>query len=61
MTLKEAKQLHKGDEVFWNDPDSGLCSRVYKINTIEVDKENKTATIQEDDGSVLECFLSELS
>jgi hypothetical protein len=36
MTLQEVLKLHAGDEVFWNDPRDGECSRVYQIQSIEV-------------------------
>lgn len=61
MTIEEIKQLHTGDEVYWNDPDEGRCSRVYKILTIEYNEEERVVTIMEDDGSVLSCFPEELS
>ena len=60
MTLNQIKQLHKGDEVFWVDPDGGKCSRIYKINSIEIRQDVKTVIITENDGSILECFASEL-
>jgi hypothetical protein len=60
LSIKEVKQLHPGDEVFWNDPDDGLASRVYKIRNIEFVPPN-AVIIEEDDGSVLECFAHELS
>lgn len=58
MTRKEAKKLHKGDQVFWNDPDEGTCSRTLTICTIQINE--FVATIMEESGSVVECFLSEL-
>lgn len=59
MTLEEVGELRQGDEVFWNDPDDGGCSRVFKIATIEVSGD--VVTITEANGSFLECFASELS
>ena len=59
MTLKEVKRLHPGDEVYWNDPDDGICSRVYTIASIVVN--GKVVSITDVDGSVLECFAEELS
>lgn len=62
MTLKEVRALHRGDEVWWEDPDNGACSRHYKILEIEViDIEEEVVSIRDEDGSVLECFASELS
>lgn len=60
MTIPEVKKLHAGDEVYWNDPDNGLCSKTIKIATIEV-RPCYTVIITGDDGSYLECFASELS
>ena len=59
MTSEEARNLQPGDEVFWTDPDDGVCSRIYEIRTIEVYDE--IVVITEPDGSSLECFASELS
>jgi hypothetical protein len=53
-----ANNLHNGDEVYWNDPD-GSCSRVLKIETIEV--KAGVAVITEPDGSLVECYTEELS
>ena len=54
------KHLHSGDEVTWNDPDDGLCTRTGKISAIEYLPEN-TASIIWMDGSLTEVYLSELS
>jgi hypothetical protein len=59
MKIGEVKKLSTGDEVYWNDPDSGTCSRVYKIQSIAV--EGTIVVIQDVDGSVLECFSRELA
>jgi len=64
MTFKEAKQLHSGDEVFWNDPDDGACSRYLRIQSIDVGSDNGDLTIvsiMEVGGSVVECFAKELT
>ena len=66
MTKEEVVKLHNGDEVYWTDPDEGLCSRYYTIQTIIVigpaDHEpGYTACIMDKDGSTLECFIEELS
>lgn len=45
--------------MFWTDPDEGKCSRVYKIAVIQIDGD--IVTILEANGSMLECFLQELS
>jgi hypothetical protein len=59
MTDEQVAKLQPGDEVYWNDPDEGACSRVYKIRTIEVLDE--IVVIEEPSGAVLECFAKELS
>ena len=64
MTLNKAKQLHSGDEVFWVDPDEGLCSHKIKITEIEVrgniicltGTDTETGNL-----TYLECFPNELS
>jgi hypothetical protein len=59
MTQEEVKNLHPGDEVFWNDPDEGLCSRVYRIASIRVIGE--VVQITDVEGDALECLAEELS
>ena len=59
MRVAEAKKLATGDQVFWTDPDDGACSRHYTILAIEV--VGNVVTIEEPDGSVLECFARELA
>lgn len=59
MKLAEILELHDGDEVTWNDPDDGLCSRVLTILTIEVNGD--VVCIVDRDGNYLECLPSELS
>jgi len=59
MHVRNVKTLHPGDQVFWQDPD-GTCSRVYTILTITVDSKTGIVSIQEPDGSYLECFSREL-
>jgi hypothetical protein len=51
--------LHSGDEVTWNDPDNGICSRTGIIQSIECTED--MAKIVWVGGDYLECFLSELS
>ena len=60
MRISEAKKLHRGDEVLWNDPDGGACSRVYKIQHIEWFSDC-CVRIMDEDGSTLEAFARELS
>lgn len=59
MTLEEVMNLHTGDEVFWEDPDEGECSRHITIQTIEVLGDDVVRIVGKD-GSELECFRSEL-
>lgn len=64
MTHTEVSKLQPGDEVFWNDPDEGACSRYLQIQTIDVHPDNGDLTvvsIMEVDGSVVECFAKELA
>ena len=66
MTVSKVKQLHSRDQVTWNDPDQGLCSRTDYILDIEVTPGFRNARqcpvfIRWIDGGELECFASELS
>lgn len=59
MDLNQVSELHPGDEVFWNDPDEGSCSRIIKIQSIRVNGE--IVILTDEDGSTLECFADELA
>lgn len=59
MKISDARKLHNGDEVFWTDPDNGLCSRHLVIKNIKTN--GQTITIEDKNGDVLECFAKELS
>jgi hypothetical protein len=59
MKITDVKKLHKGDEVYWNDPDAGECSGIVKIKSITFVPPN-VVQIEEDDGSYLECYAREL-
>lgn len=58
MTPYAIAQLHPGDQVQWNDPDSGICSKIITIQNIEWHGE--IVRLVEQNGSVLECYLDEL-
>ena len=58
MTIEQAKELQPGDEVKWNDPDNGICSKILTIGSIVVDGVCK---INEKNGGYLECFAHELA
>lgn len=60
MTLRQVKQLGHGDEVYWNDPDGGKCSRVITIRFITI-VSRSIVRITGMDGCYLECFAGELS
>jgi len=51
--------LQPGDEVTWNDPDDGACTRTLTIRSIEYRPD--MVQITDTDGGYLECFLEELS
>ena len=36
MKIQDVKKLAPGDEVYYNDPDDGICSRFYIISKIEI-------------------------
>ena len=59
MKISDIKKLHKGDEVYWNDPDEGTCSRMLHILSIKFTPPN-VVYIEESDGSVVECYAREL-
>ena len=52
------RKLHTGDEVTWNDPDDGLCTRTVTIVSIVWTGEIATITYE---GGELQAFIHELS
>jgi len=54
------EELKPGDEVFWNDPDEGRCSDVYKIVEI-TDDDPRVYRLKNAAGSETEAWLGELS
>ena len=59
MHISKARELHSGDEVFWEDPDHGACSRTLTIATIDI-RPGNLIRITDTDGGELECFAREL-
>jgi len=59
MNSTVAMKLRPGDDVFWNDPDEGMCSRTLTIRQIKV--AGTVAEIETDDGDMVVCFVKELS
>jgi hypothetical protein len=57
--LKPVSALAARDEVFWDDPDEGLCSRSIQIQSIEF--HGDMVRITDVSGDELECYASELS
>lgn len=54
------RDLHSGDEITWNDPDDGLCTKTLVIQSIEY-LSNDVVRITDKNGGVLEAYLNELS
>lgn len=53
------QSLEPGKRVYWTDPDGGICSRVLTIGSIRF--QGDMFTVEEQDGSVVEGLLPELS
>lgn len=48
-----------GDQVFWNDPDEGICSGYYKV--VKIDKDSGVVDLINDQDSYTQAYLSECS
>lgn len=57
--LKHMSEIYVGAEVFWHDPDHGLCSRWAVVTAMPDDEEGDEGIITLDHGT--EVFLHELS
>ena len=55
--LTYMNKFHNGDEVFWTDPDDGLCSGVATF----IQSVNEDITIIEKDGVKIEVCTDEIS
>lgn len=60
MNIKQAKALHPGDEVTWNDPDDGACTCTFTILEIHHHCDD-IFKITKMDGGYIEVLASELS
>ena len=58
MSIKQIKLLQPGDQVYWNDPDAGICSRILNILTISICDD--IISITDIDGSYIQCYHNEL-
>jgi hypothetical protein len=54
------RELHNGDEVFWNDPNDDMDSQTITIGSIQY-FENDSASIMDKKGEKFVVFLHELS
>lgn len=54
------RDLRSGDEITWNDPDDGLCTKTFVMQSIEYLSDD-VVRITDKDGGVLEAHLHELS
>lgn len=52
--------LQAGDEIEWDDPDEGVCSRVLKVKSVEF-RGDRSLAIEEEDGSVVEGYIEEFT
>lgn len=59
MRISNIKKLHRGDQVFWTDPDGGRCSRHYTI--LEIEYVGGIVKLTDVSGDYLECYARELS
>lgn len=61
MTIEQALELRHGDQVYWSDPDNGLCSGILTIGDISVNVETGAIVITDITGDDIECWPEELS
>lgn len=61
MNISQVFRLHPGDEIYWNDPDDGLCSDYYTISRIWIEDEGESIRIVDVEGRELECFAHEIN
>lgn len=59
MKLADAKKLVQGNIVFWNDPDQGIFSRSFVIQSVEVEDDG-VVHIEGVDGDWVHAYPHEL-
>lgn len=59
MSITDANNLKPGDEVFWNDPDAGECSRKIVIASIKR-RVLGVYSIVDESGDHIDCYAREL-
>jgi len=59
MRIQDIHKLSVGDSVWWDDPDNRICSRLYKIKSIDIG--GVIIFIEDENGDSLECEAHELS
>jgi len=52
------EEIHEGAEVYWNDPDAGICSGYYTVYRFLNDD---VVVLTNKQGSLVEAFIHELS
>ncbi|MBC8226324.1 MAG: hypothetical protein H8E74_04195 [Gammaproteobacteria bacterium] len=57
MTNSSNNKFHNGDEVFWTDPDDGICSGVATF----IEYATSDVAIIEKDGVQVEVYTDEIS
>jgi hypothetical protein len=55
-----ASQITIGTQVWWDDPDDGLCSGPGVVMGWDAPGENPILKVRKDDGGEVECFAHEL-
>jgi hypothetical protein len=60
MDMQQVRGLQHGDQVYWNDPDNGICSRLLKVRSVKELGDEGAVRIIEIDGGEIECFAHEL-
>ncbi|RPJ59095.1 MAG: hypothetical protein EHM12_07225 [Dehalococcoidia bacterium] len=50
--------LQNGDEIYWNDPDEGRCSRMLRVKNFEF-RGDDVISIEDITGAVVEGFMNE--
>jgi hypothetical protein len=59
--MDKKPKYNVGDEVYWNDPDDGACSGIYKVIDINDDFSRYVYLLRDSKGNETQAFEFELS
>jgi hypothetical protein len=61
MTIDQVRKLQPGNNIRWNDPDHGLCSRDIVVKSFTIEEGDDIISLYGQEDDYLQCFAHELT